>query len=63
LAKVGRDTRYPTFSSVVPVLRKAVEELPGKISLPSAQILAEPRIEILKLLVAAITSEAGELLY
>lgn len=63
LAKVGRDTRYPTFSSVVPVLRKAVEELPGKINLPSAMILAEPRVEILKLLVAAITSEAGELLY
>ena len=47
----------------MPVLRKAVEELPGKISLPSAKVLAEPRVEILKLLVAAITSEAGELLY
>ncbi len=63
LAKVGRDTRYPTFSSVFPVLRKAAEELPGKIRLPSARILAEPRVEVLKILIAAITSEAGDLLY
>jgi uncharacterized protein len=63
LAKVGRDTRYPTFSSVFPVLRKAAEELPGKIRLPSARILAEPRVEVLKVLIAAITNEAGDLLY
>ncbi len=63
LAKVGRDTRYPTFSSVLPVLQKAVAELPGKLRLPAAKVLAEPRIEVLNILISAITSEAGELLY
>jgi uncharacterized protein len=63
LAKVGRDTRYPTFSSVLPVLRRAAEELPGKLRLPGAKALAEPRTEVLKTLINAITTEAGELLY
>jgi uncharacterized protein len=63
LAKVGRDTRYPTFSSVLPVLRKAAEELPGKLRLSSARVLAEPRVEVLRILISAITSEAGDLLY
>jgi uncharacterized protein len=63
LAKVGRDTRYPTFSSVLPVLQRAAAELPGKLRLPAAQQLAEPRVEVLRILIAAITSEAGELLY
>jgi len=63
LAKVGRDTRYPTFSSVLPVLQRAVAELPGKIRLPAAKELAEPRVEVLKIMIAAITSEAGDLLF
>jgi len=63
LAKVGRDTRYPTFSSVLPVLQRAAEELPGKIRLEAAKRLAEPRVEVLKILMSAITNEAGELLY
>ncbi len=63
LAKVGRDTRYPTFSSVLPVLRRAADELPGKLRLESAKALAEPRIQVLKTLINAITTEAGDLLY
>jgi len=63
LAKVGRDTRYPTFSSVLPVLRQAAELLPGKLRLNSSKGLATPRIEFLRLLFAAIDGEAGELLF
>lgn len=63
LAKVGRDTRYPTFSSVLPVLQRAAAELPGKLRLQAAKELAEPRVEVLRILISAITSEAGELLY
>jgi uncharacterized protein len=63
IAKIGRDNRYPTFSSVVPVLRKAVDTLPGKIRTSSARALAAPRVEVLKLLLAAIDSEAAELLF
>jgi uncharacterized protein len=63
LAKVGRDTRYAMFSSVLPVLERAVDELPGKLRLISSRCLAEPRIEFLRSLIAAIRDEAGELLF
>lgn len=63
IAKIGRDSRYPTFSSVVPVLEKAVAVLPGKLRLQSAQNLAAPRVEVLRLLLAAIKDEAGGLLH
>jgi uncharacterized protein len=63
VAKIGRDSRYPTFSSVLPVLRRAVEVLPGKLRTKSAQQLAAPRVETLRLLLAAIEEEAGVLLH
>jgi uncharacterized protein len=63
IAKVGRDTRYPTFSSVLPVLRRAAEQLPEKLRLPKARELAVPRVETLKALISAICSEAGDLLF
>jgi len=63
LVKVGRDTRYPTFTAVLPVMRKAIEELPGKLCLASARSMAAPRVEVLRSLIAAIEAEAGTLLY
>ncbi|MGB8260634.1 MAG: HD domain-containing protein [Terracidiphilus sp.] len=62
VAKVGRDTRYPTFSSVVPVLRRAAEQLPGKLRLESARKLAEGRVALTQALLDAVAAEAGELL-
>lgn len=62
LVKVGRDTRYPTFSSVIPVLSYAVNQLPGKMRLISSMSLAEPRVEVLRSFIAAIEQEAGDLL-
>jgi uncharacterized protein len=63
IAKIGRDNRYPTFSSVTPVLRRALEVLPENLRTKRAQELAAPRIEFLKRLLVAIEEEAGELLY
>lgn len=63
LVKIGRDTRYATFSSALPVLRKARETLPGKLRLEQARRLAAPRVELTKKLIAAIEDEAGELLF
>jgi uncharacterized protein len=63
LAKVGRDTRYETFTSVLAVLRKAADELPGKLKLESARKLAAPRVEVLRAFIASIEEEAGGLLY
>jgi uncharacterized protein len=63
VAKIGRDSRYPTFSSVLPVLRAAAETLPRKLRLDAARILAEPRVEILQRTISCLESEAGPLLF
>lgn len=63
LVKVGRDTRYPTYSAVLPILRNSLDRLPGQLCLESARRLAASRIEILRALLKAIESEAGPLLY
>jgi uncharacterized protein len=63
LVKVGRDTRYFTFSDVLPVLERAVEHLPGKLRLVKSNGLAVDRIESLRTLLKAIKNEAGNLLY
>jgi uncharacterized protein len=60
VSKVGRDTRFATFSSVVPTLRKALEELPPLLRLESAKALAVPRIQVLEEFLAAVDSEAGD---
>ena len=46
VAKVGRDTRYPTFSAAVVTLRQALDALPAQITLPRARELAQPRIAL-----------------
>ena len=58
--KVGRDTRYDRFSDVLPVLKTAVEYLPVRLHLRSAQLLAAGRVEFLRSLIAAVEAEAGE---
>jgi uncharacterized protein len=61
--KVGRDTRYATYSEVMPVLERAVDMLPGKLRLAQSRKLAENRVDTLMRLLTAIRSEAGEFLY
>lgn len=63
MVKVGRDTRYSTYSDILPVLRNALDRLPSQLRLESARRLAAPRIELLHTFLAAIESEAGQLLY
>lgn len=63
LVKVGRDTRYFTYSDVLPVLRRAVEQLPEKLRLVQSKRLAAERVVHLRALLAAIEKEAGALLY
>jgi uncharacterized protein len=59
LVKVGRDSRYSTYSDVVPVLERAVQTLPGKLRLKPARDQAEKRVRVLSMLLAAIQEEAG----
>ncbi|HEX3436714.1 MAG TPA: HD domain-containing protein [Pseudacidobacterium sp.] len=58
VTKVGRDTRYATFSEVMKPLQKNLETLPEKIRLESAKRLAEPRIAALRSFLDAVASEA-----
>lgn len=62
VTKVGRDTRYPTFSSVIPVLQNAADELPSKLNTDTARLLAGPRVQLLNDFLTALQEEAGELL-
>lgn len=63
VAKVGRDSRYPRFSSVLPVLKAAAESLPGRLRLPQSRKQAETRAELLQAVISALEVEAGELLF
>lgn len=63
VVKVGRDTRYETFSSVLPVLRRAVEQLPQKLRLNSSKNVAIPRVELLRHFISALEEEADGILH
>ena len=63
LAKVGRDTRFKTFTDVVPVLERALSELPGQLRLSQSRNLAAERLTALGGLLTAIRREAGDLLF
>ena len=62
-AKVGRDTRFPTFSSILPVLHIAAETLAGKTRLAQTKVIAQSREEMLRSFLDAVKNEAGDQLY
>jgi uncharacterized protein len=59
VCKVGRDTRYATFTDAIETLRKNLQTLPGEIHLENAKRLAEPRIAALKSFLEAVDTEAS----
>lgn len=59
VSKVGRDTRFPRFTDAVAVLRRNLDELPGKLRLESARRLAVPRVAILQQFLRAVDDESG----
>jgi uncharacterized protein len=63
VAKVGRDSRFPNFSSVLPVLSGAVNHLPDELHLTPSRDLAESRIVLLRRVITALEQEAGQLLF
>jgi uncharacterized protein len=62
VAKIGRDTRYPTFTSAAATLRKSLAELPGKLHLETAKVLARPRIALLQAFLEELENEAHDAL-
>jgi uncharacterized protein len=62
-AKIGRDTRYSTFTDAATTLRKALAELPGKLHLDTAKTLAQPKIALLEAFLHELDREAHGALY
>lgn len=56
-AKIGRDTRYPTFTDAAATLRKSLLELPEKLQLDSAKTLAAPRVALLQAFLQQLEKE------
>jgi uncharacterized protein len=63
VSKVGRDTRFPTFTNAVESLRKALATLPDQIRLESAQELARPKIDTLRAFLQAVDEESKPALF
>ena len=58
VCKIGRDTRFHTFSDATRSLRHALDTLPGLLRLPSSQGLALPRVSTLRLFLKSVEEEA-----
>jgi len=63
VSKVGRDTRFRSFTDAVAVLRRNLQDLPAQLRLDASRHLAEPRIRILEAFLAAVEDEAGPNLF
>ncbi len=63
ICKIGRDTRFPTFTAAVESLRRALATLPAQLALPAARQLAKPRILALESFLEAATAESGDALH
>ena len=63
VVKVGRDTRYPSFTSILPILNQAVNLLPSQTRLIASESIAKARAEMLRSFLSTIEKEAGDMLY
>ena len=63
VCKVGRDTRFATFSDAQASLAKAFEVLPGKLRLETSKALAQERMRVHREFLAALASEADGRLF
>jgi uncharacterized protein len=61
--KVGRDTRFATFTQVAESLREALAILPPLLKLETSRVLAQPKIEALNAFLMALEREATPALY
>jgi len=63
VSKVGRDTRYLDFTSVVATLRRNCVSLPGQLRLPRARALAVERVRVLEAFLEAAVMEGQPALF
>lgn len=59
VSKVGRDSRFLTFTDALRVLERNLTTLPGQLRLPPARDLAVPYVAILRAFLAQAQAEAG----
>jgi uncharacterized protein len=62
VCKVGRDTRFNTFSEAIRSLTSALDALPARLRLTTSLLLAEGRIQAHRDFLQAVQAEAGDLL-
>ena len=58
VSKVGRDTRFPTFTTAVDNLRLSIQDLPSKLVLESSRKLAKPKVDLLASFLGAVDAES-----
>jgi uncharacterized protein len=58
VCKIGRDSRFPVFTSAVESLRKALATLPGQIRLDTTRELAAPKIRVLESFLDGVAAES-----
>jgi len=63
VCKIGRDTRFPTFTSVVALLRKNLASLPEQLMLASSREMAKPKVSVLRAFLQAVDEEAENALF
>ncbi|MCC6587017.1 MAG: HD domain-containing protein [Bryobacterales bacterium] len=63
VSKVGRDTRFSTFTQAVAAFRRALDTLPAQIKLDRTRQLAAAKIAILEAFLAAVHAESGDQLH
>jgi len=61
--KVGRDTRFQTFTPVAESLRQAVTKLPPLLRIETSRVLAQAKVLALEAFLAALECEAKPALY
>lgn len=63
VCKVGRDTRFSSFTDAVNSLRRSLAELPDLIRLENTKKLAQPKIEALRGFLEAVDAESYAALF
>jgi uncharacterized protein len=63
VCKVGRDTRYQTFTAAVAALNRALQSLPTQLALDTARVIAEPKVRALRAFLSAVEAESQDALF
>ena len=58
VSKVGRDTRFQTFTSAIQNLKRSLQDLPSRLKLESSRKLAAPKINLLDSFLSAVEEES-----